>query len=43
MFKYFQNKYALSDKGTKHFIKSIYWTIFLDLSFMIPVVFGFKF
>lgn len=43
MLKYFQNKYALSEKGAKDLLYSIVWTIVMDLSFMVPVVLGFKF
>lgn len=43
MYKYFQNKYALSEKGTRNFVNSIIWTILMDISFMLPVIFGFKF
>jgi ATP-binding cassette subfamily B protein IrtB len=43
MLKYFQNKYALSEKGAKDLLYSIIWTVVMDLSFMAPVVLGFKF
>jgi ATP-binding cassette subfamily B protein len=43
MIKYFQNKYAMSEKGAKDLIHSIIWTVIMDISFMIPVIFGFKF
>lgn len=43
MLKYFQNKYAMSDKGAKDLVYSIIWTIVMDISFMVPVVLGFKF
>lgn len=43
MLKYFQNKYALSEKGAKDFLRSIIWTVVMDISFMIPVILGFKF
>ncbi|WP_304508904.1 ABC transporter ATP-binding protein [Anaerotignum sp.] len=43
MLKYFQNKYALSEKGAKDLFHAIIWTIILDISFMAPVVIGFKF
>lgn len=43
MFKYFQNKYALSEKGAKDLFNAIVWTIIMDISFMIPVIIGFKF
>jgi len=43
MFKYFQNKYAMSEKGAKDLFYSIIWTVVMDISFMIPVVLSFKF
>lgn len=43
MLKYFQNKYAMSEKGAKDLLNSIIWTIVMDISFMAPVVLGFKF
>ncbi len=43
MIKYFQNKYAMSEQGVKDLIRSIIWTVIMDISFMIPVIFGFKF
>ncbi len=43
MLKYFQNKYAMSEKGAKDLFYSIIWTIVMDISFMIPVVLSFKF
>lgn len=43
MINYFKEKYALSHKGAKDFVISITWTIILDLSFMLPVIFSFKF
>ncbi|AZO95963.1 ABC transporter ATP-binding protein [Halocella sp. SP3-1] len=43
MIKYFQKKYAMSEKGAKDLIYSIIWTIVMDISFMIPVILGFKF
>ena len=43
MLKYFQNIYAMSEKGAKDLLNSIMWTIVMDISFMIPVVLGFKF
>jgi ATP-binding cassette subfamily B protein IrtB len=43
MLKYFQNKYALSEKGAKDLLKAIIWTIVMDISFMVPVILGFKF
>lgn len=43
MIKYFQNKYAMSEKGSKDLLHSIIWTVVMDISFMIPVVLSFKF
>ncbi len=43
MIRYFQNKYAMSEKGAKDLFYSIIWTIIMDISFMIPVVLSFKF
>jgi len=43
MINFFKEKYALSEKGAKDFVFSIAWTIILDLSFMLPVIFSFKF
>lgn len=43
MSKYFQEKFALSKKGAKDLIVSIIWSAIMDISFMIPVIFGFQF
>ncbi|MCT4563017.1 MAG: ABC transporter ATP-binding protein/permease [Maledivibacter sp.] len=43
MIRYFQNKYAMSEKGVKDFLKSIVWTVIMEISFMVPVVLSFKF
>lgn len=43
MIKYFQNSYAMSETGAKDLFRSILWTIVLNLSFMLPVILGFKF
>ncbi len=43
MRKYFQNKFAMSEKGAKNLIVSIIWSAIMDISFMIPVIFGFQF
>lgn len=43
MIQYFQNKYALSYEGAKDLIAAMLWTTLLNLSFMAPVVTGFKF
>ena len=43
MRKYFQDKFAMSEKGAKNLIVSIIWSAIMDISFMIPVIFGFHF
>ncbi len=43
MLRYFQNKYAMSEKGSKYLFNSIIWTVVMHISFMIPVILGFKF
>ena len=43
MIRYFQNKYAMSEEGARDFGKSIFWTVLLFLSFMLPPVLGFRF
>jgi ATP-binding cassette subfamily B protein len=43
MLKYFQNKYAMSEKGARDLIHAIIWTVIMDISFMIPVVLSLKF
>ncbi len=43
MIRYFQQKYAMSEKGARDFFHSVLWTIALDLSFMLPVILGFQF
>lgn len=43
MLKYFQNKYAMSEKGSKDLFLAIIWTVIMDISFIAPVVLGFKF
>lgn len=43
MIKFFQNRYAMSEKGAKDFIKSIIWTVIMNLSLMAPVILGFQF
>lgn len=43
MVNYFQNKYAMSEKGAKDLFNSIIWTIVMDISFMAPVIISFKF
>lgn len=43
MRKYFRDNYAMSDKGAKDLMRGIIWTVFMYISFMIPVVVGFAF
>ncbi|MFZ7104909.1 MAG: ABC transporter ATP-binding protein [Peptococcaceae bacterium] len=43
MIYYFQNRYAMSEKGAQDLLRSIIWTVFMDLSFMFPVVLSFQF
>ncbi len=43
MIKFFQNLYAMSEKGAKDFLMSIFLTSLLYLSFMLPVILGFSF
>lgn len=43
MLKVFQNKYAMTEKGARDLLRSIIWTVVMDLSFMIPVILGFQF
>ncbi|EHQ88993.1 ABC transporter ATP-binding protein [Desulfosporosinus youngiae] len=43
MLNYFQNKYAMSEKGAKDLLAAIIWTVCMDLSFMAPVILGFMF
>lgn len=43
MIKYFQNKYAMSEKGAENLLRSIIWTVVMDISFMAPIVLSFKF
>ncbi|MFA5458369.1 MAG: ABC transporter ATP-binding protein [Synergistaceae bacterium] len=43
MRKYFQNKFAMSEKGAKNLAVSIAWSAIMDISFMIPVIFSFQF
>ncbi|GMQ62175.1 ABC transporter ATP-binding protein [Vallitalea maricola] len=43
MLKYFQNKYAMSEKGAKDLLRSIIWTVIMEISFMVPVILSFKF
>ncbi|MCB8817672.1 ABC transporter ATP-binding protein [Desulfosporosinus shakirovi] len=43
MLNYFENKYAMSEKGAKDLFYAIIWTVVMDLSFIAPVVLGFMF
>lgn len=43
MITYFQNRYALSEKGAKDLLSAIIWTVIMNISFMAPVILGFKF
>jgi len=43
MIKYFQNKYAMSEKGAKDLLHSIIWTVVMDISFLAPVILSFYF
>lgn len=43
MLSYFQNKYAMSKEGARDLVHSIIWSFLLDLSFMLPVLLGFRF
>jgi ATP-binding cassette subfamily B protein len=43
MFKWIKNRFALSDEGTKTFIKGVFWTTWHYLSLMLPLSFVFLF
>lgn len=43
MLKYLQHKYAMSEKGARDLVRSIAWSVALDLSFMAPVFLSFYF
>jgi len=43
MIKYLQNRYSMSQQGAKDLFHAIGWTVLMDLSFMLPVILGFKF
>lgn len=43
MLKYFQMKYAMTEKGAKDLLSAIIWTIVLDISFMLPAILAFVF
>lgn len=39
----FQSKFALSEKGAKDLTRGIIWSVIMDISFMIPVILGFRY
>lgn len=43
MIKYFQNKFALSQRGAKDLLVGIFWHSLLNLSFFLPVIVTFAF
>ncbi len=43
MCKYFQEKFAMSEQGAKNLISAIVWSTIMNISFMLPVIFGFQF
>ncbi|GAU75839.1 ABC transporter ATP-binding protein [Fusibacter sp. 3D3] len=43
MLNFFQNKYAMSEKGARDLYYGIIWTVIMHISFMAPVILGFKF
>ncbi len=43
MINFFQNKYAMSEKGAKDLLRSIIWTTLMNISFMLPIILSFKF
>lgn len=43
MIRYFQNRYAMSEKGATDLLSGSLWTALMDLSFMAPVALGFYF
>src|SRR3712207_8302616 len=43
MIKYFQNRFALSEKGAKSFLGSILLTTLLNIAMLLPAVFVFLF
>jgi len=38
MLKYIQKRFAMSEQGTRDFIKGVLWTTLQNLSFMLPVI-----
>ncbi len=43
MIRFFQKRYAMSDKGAKDLLSGSLWTVLMDLSFMAPVMLSFYF
>ena len=43
MIKFFQRKYAMTEDGARDLLKSILWTVVMNLSFMLPTILGFLF
>lgn len=43
MLKYFENKYAMTNQGARDLAVSIFWSLLLYLSFMMPVMLAFRF
>ncbi len=43
MYRFFQEKYALSYEGSKQLVRAILWTALLNLSFFAPAILGFAF
>lgn len=43
MLKYFQNRFAMSNKGAKDLLGGIIWTLLMEFSFMLPVIAGINF
>lgn len=43
MIQYFQNNYGMTRKGAQDLLHAIIGTIFMDFSFMLPVIFAFTF
>ena len=43
MIKYFQNLYAMSEKGAKDLLRSIIWTVIMNLSFVLPTIMAFQY
>jgi ATP-binding cassette subfamily B protein len=43
MLNYFQNAFAMSEKGAKNLMNAIILSTIMNISFMLPVIFGFQF